>query len=803
MNLDLISDVRYAARSLRRAPAFTAVAVITLALGIGANTAMFSVLNTYLLRPLPYPEPERLVQVFRTSIHSDSWPHSPANFVDFREQNDVFEQMVAFNSALPVLSVDGQPPERLQGMVVTGNFFAALGGTAARGRTFSDEDDRPGNGVAVLSDRIWRRRFGADPNIVGRTFRIDGESVQVVGVMPPDFEHPLLWGTVDLWRPIAFTPEQRGSRGNNYLRAFARLKPGVGIDSAQQAMVTLAANVSKANDANHNESLRLAPLQRSTSNDVARSVMWFTFGLAGCVLLIACANLANLQLVRSASRIREHSVRAALGAGRMRLLRQSLTESVVIACVGGVLSVLLAYAAVAFINSRLFADLPGASVQLDLNVFGFTLVCSLLTGVGFGTLPAWLASRADVNQALKESPRGSTTSSHHRLRYALIVGEVAFALVLLTGAGLFLRGLQRFESMDHGWRVDGLLTAQLGIRGERYAAPPQRVAFFNQLVERLHRIPGVEHAALSGSIPIWGFNNSGNVSIEGRPEPEPGKAPEVYFDHVSLGYFDTLDVRLVSGRTFTDADVYGRPLVVIVNETLARQFWPNENPLGKRIARSDRVLLEVIGVVGDVTFPGTLTAPYTRLEAFRPLAQVAVPVVNISLRTSTPPETLAEPLRRALAELDPTLALARVRSARSLVDSGLGNVSLLSTLLGSFATLGLLLAAIGIYGVTSYSVVQRTSELGIRMALGAQTRDVLWLILSTGAAVIVFGAVIGSVGAYVVSRLLESAIPLLPSRDPVTLAGLTFALVAVALVACYVPAGRAARVNPLVALRHE
>ena len=803
--MDFGHDLRYAMRSLRRAPAFAAVAIVTLALGIGANTAMFSVLNTYLFRPLPYAQPDRLVQVFRTSIHSDSWPHSAANFLDFRARNDVFTEMVTFNGTTPVLIRDGQPAERLQGLLVSGNFFAALGVPPVLGRVFSNEEDQPNaNNVIVLSERAWRNRFGADPNQIGRTLQIDGQSVEVIGVMPAEFEHPILWQSVDFWRPIAFTPEQRQNRGNNYLRAFARLKPGIDIDGAQRSIEALAANVSRENSSNANESLRLAPLQRSASNAVSRTVMWFTFGLAGVVLLIACANLANLQLVRSAARIREHSVRAALGAKRSRLLRQSMTESLVIACLGGGLSLVLAYAAIGFINSRLFASLPGASVSVDFIVFGFAFLISLLTGVLFGTVPAWLASRPDVNLVLKEGPRGSTSGSHHRLRHALIVGEVAFAVILLAGAGLFLRGLQRFESLDPGWRPDGLLTGQLGLQGSRYAAPDQRRLFYDRLEERLRAIPGVQRVALSNSMPVWGFNSSGGVLIEGQPEPEQGKLPEVFFEQVNSGYFETLGLRLISGRTFDSTDVRGGTEVVIINDGMARRFWPGENPLGKRIRRTNnRPWMEVIGVVSDVSFPANLAEPYTRQQAFRPLAQEAGPFVNVTVRTTGAPDDLAQPMRRALADIDPALALHRVRTARGLVNEGLGNVSLLGTLLGSFALLGLALAAIGIYGVTSYTVVQRTSELGIRMALGARAADVLWLILSKGAGVIVLGALIGSAGAVAVARLLSATIPTLPSRDPVALVALILFLVVVALVACFVPAGRATRVDPLVALRHD
>jgi predicted permease len=802
----ILQDLRYGLRMLAKNPGYAFVAVLTLALGIGANTAMFSVLNTYLFRALPYPDSEKLVRIWRTSPHSQYWPHSPANFMDQREKNNVFTHMVAFNGISPNLVADGESAERLQGLAVTADFFPALGVQAALGRGFTAEEDKPGaNLVVVLSDRFWQRRFGGDPNILGRTLQLDGESVKVIGVMPPRFEHPLLWGTVDVWRPIAFAPDQRQNRGNNFLRAFARLKPGVSIAQAQESMVTLAANIGKENSSNQNESLRLEPLQRSMSDDIGRKVMWFTFGLAGFVLLIACANLANLQLVRTAARAREYGVRAALGAGRGRLIRQSLTESLVLALIGGALSLLLALWGIAFISTRLFSELPGAKVDIDFRVFGFALLISVLTGLIFGTVPAWLASRADVNRVLKESPRGSTGSSHHRLRHTLIVGEVAFALVLLVGAGLFLRGLQRFANLDPGWRVDGLLTAQLGLRGAKYTNAPQRLAFFEQLEERLRSLPGVQQVAISGSQPVWGFNSSGSFKVEGQPEPAPGQWPEVFFEPVSPQYFETHGIHLLAGRVFNSTDRVDRTAVVIINETMARRFWPNESAIGKRIGRPGQNpnWQEVVGVVNDVGFPGNLGEPYTRYQAFRPLAQVTGGSINIALRTSATPEALTNDLRRAVAGLDPTQPIHRIRTARSLVEQGLGSISLLGTLLGAFAALGLVLAAIGIYGVISYAVVQRTGEIGIRLALGAQARDVLWLILGKGAGLILLGALLGFGGAYVVANLLGKALPTLPTRDPLAMVGITLVLIVVAILACYLPARRATKVDPMVALRHE
>jgi predicted permease len=571
-------------------------------------------------------------------------------------------------------------------------------------------------------------------------------------------------------------------------------------------MVALFANIAKENSSNEGESLRLEPLQRSISDNIGRSVMWFTLGLAGFVLLIACANLANLQLVRTAARSRELAVRAALGAGRWRLLRHSFTESLLVALIGGVISLAIALVAVRFISNRLFTDLPGASVQLDYRVFGFALLCSLVTGVLFGTVPAWFASRADVNLALRENARGSTAGrSQHRLRHMLIVGEVAFAMVLLAAAGLFLRGLQRFINADPGWRVDGLVIAQMSLRGEKYKEDKQRVVFLSELENRLRTLPGVQQVAIGGSHPVFGFNSSSSFLVEGRPEPPPDKLPEMFYEPVSTGYFEALGARLQQGRSFNAADTADHPKVVIINETTAHTFWPNESPIGRRISSTgkNRDYYEVVGVVNDLAFPGDLGEPYTRFEAFVPLAQTAPGYLIIALRTSATADAIANSLRNAIAGLDPNLPVYRIRTARAAVDQGLGSISLLGSLLGAFAAVGLILAAIGIYGVVSYTVVQRTGELGIRMALGAQTRDVLWLVLGKGAVLVLIGTFLGALGAYGVSRLLISLIPSLPTRDPLILVITALVLIAIALIACYIPARRATRVDPLVALRSE
>src|SRR5215218_2803887 len=762
----VLHDVRYSLRLLLKHKGFTIVSVLTLALGIGVNTAMFTVLNTFIFGSLPYPQSERLVSVWRTSQHSQSWPFSPANFFDQHDQNTVFDGMSAYNYVSRNLTEQGQTAERLIGLSATADFFPMFQVAPAHGRVFKPEEFEAGaDNVIILSDRFWSRRFGSDPNIVGRTIQLDGKTVEIVGVMPPGFEHPILWGQMDFWQPLAFTPEGKTNRGDNFLWLIGRIKPGVSIQQAQQSMIALAANIAKQNSSNVGEGLRLEPLKLFMSDSIGRTVMWFTFGLAGFVLLIACANLANLQLVRTTGRSREFAMRAALGAGRWRLLRHSLTESIIVALIGGIISLGIALVAVRFISVRMFANLPGASVQLDYRVFGFALLCSLLTGVLFGTVPAWLASRADVNLALRENSRGSTAGrSQHRLRHTLVVGEVAFAMVLLAAAGLFLRGLQRFINADPGWKVDGLVAAQMSLRGEKYADDQQRVVFLTELENRLRTVPGVQHAAIAESHPVFGYGSSNSFLIEGRPEPPPDKYSEMFFESVSSDYFQTLGARLQQGRTFNTADTADHPKVVIINETTARSFWPNESPIGKRIISTfaQKDFYEIVGVVNDLAFPGSLGEPYTRFEAFVPMTQAPPNYLTLVLRTGSNSEMIANSLRSSIAGLDPDLPVYGIRTARSAVDLGLGSVSLLGSLLGAFATIGVILAVIGIYGVVSYTVIQRTGELGIRMALGAQSRDVLWLVLGKGAVLVLMGTFLGALGAYGVSKLLISLVPSLP-----------------------------------------
>jgi predicted permease len=802
-----MNDLKFAVRQLLKNPGFTTVAVLTLALGIGANTAMFSLLNALLFRALPYPEPAQLVGIFRTSPHSQSWPHSPGNFSDYREQNNVFERLAVYRRSSYNLSEPGQAAQRFDGMRVTADFFPALGVGPALGRVLSAPDDEPGaEPVMVLSDSYWMRRFGGDTNVIGRTVRVDGQSVTIVGVMPVGFEHPLLWDKVDSWRPMGFTVEQRRSRGNNYLQMIGRLKPGVSLKRADAEMKALATRLGKEYPDQALDSLRLEPMQRMVSDDIGRKVSWFTFGLAGFVLLIACANLANLQLVRTAARAREFAVRAALGADRARLLKQSLTESVAISLVGGALGLLLAMWCNDLVGKRLFSALPGVGISLDMRVFSFALTCSVLTGLLFGAVPAGVASRTDVNDALKDHLRGATVSrTHHNLRSALIVGEIGFALVLLTGAGLFISGLERFLQLSPGWRVDGLVLGHLTLKGTNYNRSFQRNIFISELEQRLAAVPGIKSVGLSTSLPVWPFDSSGGFEVEGRPIAPGQPVPEVYRESVSTKYFETLGLRLREGRVFTSSDTTNSPSVLVINHTMARTFWPNESAVGKRIGSPgpEKNWQEIVGVVDDVRFPATLAAPYTRLQSYQPLAQAPANRIIIGFRSDISVDAIASTLRKIVGELDREQTVFQVRTAHDLINTGLGRMSLLSRLLGAFAALGLLLAGIGVYGVTSYSVLQRTSEIGIRMALGAQQRDVLWLVLKKGLRLSLLGSAIGVMGGWAVSSLLSAAVPALPSRDPVVFFTLTFLLMIAALLACYIPARRATKVDPIIALRYE
>lgn len=797
-----MTDVRLAIRQLLKNPGFTVVSVLTLALGIGVNTSMFSGLQALLRPELPYPEPGRLVRVFRTSSHSQRWPHSPANFLDQQAGNSVFERMAAVHSRSFNLAQPGEQAERLRGLEVTADLIPLLGVQPLLGRGFVADEDQPGqNGVAVLNHGFWLRQFSGDTNVLGRTLRLDGETVTVIGVLPPVFQDRQQWGTVDVLRPMAFTEEQRRNRGGNYLDVFARLRPGVTLAQAQAGVETLAARLRQDHpDNNADVGLRIVPLADSRMDPRGQLMLWLIMGLAGFVLLIACANLANLQFARTALRARELAIRGALGAPRGRLLRQLLTESLLLAAAGGLLGLVLAGWVNQGLGSRLVEDgQPLLKPTLNFSVLGFALAVSAVTGLAFGLVPAWLASRVDVNAALKQGTRGATGDrSQHRLRNGLIVLQMALALMLLAGAGLVISGLQRFGVRDPGWRVEGLTVGYLSLPDSEYGDAPRRLAFARRLQETLSALPGVERAAIASALPISGFRSSTDLAVENQPEPRRGHRRMRNVSSVTPGYFATLRMRLLEGREFTDADAAGRPDTVIVNETLARTYWPGASAVGKRIGFPG-AWLEVVGVVNDVRFPSDPGEPSTPFQSYRPLAQDSSGSLVVAVRGTVS----VDALRRAVCELDSNLPLSQVGSVRSIVGQMLDQAAVAGWLLGGFAALGLLLAALGIYGVIAGFVAQRTNEIGVRMALGAQVRDVLMLVLGRGLKLALVGTLLGSLGAIGLTRLLGSVAPGLESNSPLVLVEVAGLLMAVALFACWLPAHRAAQVDPMVALRSE
>ncbi|HVS51727.1 MAG TPA: ABC transporter permease [Opitutaceae bacterium] len=804
----MLADLRFAFRSLAKSPGFTAVALLTLALGIGANTTMFSVLRTLVVRTLPYPDEDRLVYLHRTSDQSGRWPHSVANYLDLQAEQNVFAHLAAFQPASFDLGLPGEPAERLRGLQVTADFFPLLGVAPALGRVFNADEDRPGHDrVIVLSHRTWTARFARDPAIVGREIRIGGQPVTVLGVMPPGFDDPLLWGQVDAWRPMAFTDAQRANRRSNYLRVIARLKPGLTRTQAEAgAKNTWAQLVAAHPDMNAGTDVRLTLLDHGSQVDADGSISAFVTALAGLVLLIACANLANLQFARTAARAREHAVRAALGATRGRLLRALLAESLLLALGGGALGVLVALWCNDFLGRRMIVgSLHGIEFPLNLEVLVFALLASTATGAGFGLLPAWLASRTDVNDALKQGGRGITASrAQHRVRHTLIVGEVALALVLLAMASVFIHGLQRVMTRDPGWRVEGLLAGYLSLQPTTADAAEKRAAYAAQLEQKLAALPAVEHAALATALPTFGFNMTSSFLIEGRAPPTGGAIPGAALASVTPDFFATLGLRIVAGRSFAASDRSDTPAVTIVNETMARAFFPGASPLGKRLRHpDDPVWREIIGVVADANPAATLDVGGPGYQMYRPLAQNPGGSLVLAVRSHSAPEALVPLIRSAIASLNPDQPVRGLGLVRDDVAESMGNLWLAGAMLGAFALLGLVLAALGLYGVIANSVVQRTHEIGVRIALGAQVRDILRLVIGQGLRLAVVGAVLGLAGAFASARVLRAAAPALANLDVATVSGVTVLLVAVATFACWLPARRATRVDPLIALRAE
>ena len=808
MLTDFIQDLRYAGRMQLKNPAFTVVALIALALGIGANTAIFSVVNSVLLRPLPYKDPERLVMVWEDASKFGYPRDTPAaaNYIDWRDQNTVFDGMAAMVEVSFNLTGAGDP-ERLQGRGVSANLFPLLGVDAQVGRTFTSDEDEPGSDyVALLSHALWQRRFGGDKSIVGKPISLNGETFTVVGVMPASFQFP----TSDdaFWLPIGFTPEQKTNRDRHYLEVLARLKPGTSLEQAQTEMHTIAARLAQQYpNSNTDLGAVVTSLHEHLVGDI-RTALLILLGAVGLVLLIACANVANLLLARAAVRQKEIAVRVALGARRLRLIRQFLTESVLLATIGGVVGLAFAYGGLFLLRSFIPENIAQArEISIDLKVLGFTFLVALITGVIFGLAPALQAARFNQTETLKEGGRDSATgSSGKRIRSLLVIAEVAVSLVLLIGAGLLINSFLRLRNVDPGFRSDNLLTMKFDLPLPKYMEFEKRSAFYSDLVQRVGAVAGVKSAAITTNLPLYRQGNSMGVSIEGQPPLPPGQENVVVTRTISPGYFDTMGIPLLRGRQFTDQDTAKTPNVAVINETMARTYWPGEDAIGKRIGagRVERPedWIQVIGVVKDVHQFELTAAP--RPQMYLSYRQGDFfPPRDLVVKTDVDPASLAATVRKTVWEIDKDQPVSNIRTMDEILSDSIARQRFSMLLLAIFAGVALTLAAVGIYGVMSYSVAQRTHEIGIRMALGAQTGAVLKLAVGYGMKLVAVGVVAGLVAAFALTRVMSTLLFGVTATDPVTFTVISLLLILVAAIASYIPARRATKVDPIIALRYE
>ena len=804
----LFQDLRYGIRMLSKSPGFATVAILTLALGIGANTAIFSIVDPLIIRPLPFQNLDRLVKVWETipSQGVDRNEAAVANFTDWRDQNHVFEHLGAY--AWWNANVSGiEVPERVQGFLVSPDLFAALGVTPVLGRTFLPEEEKPGKDHEVmLSYGYWQLRFAGDPRIIGKTLTLNAISRTVVGVMPANFNFP---PGGEVWAPFAIDPKERQARQSHFLLVVGRLKPGVTREHAQAEMNTIANRLEQQYPkTNTGRRVVLIPL----ASDVVRQyrpALLVLLAAVGFLLLIACANVANLMLARSASRRRELAIRATLGAGRLRVVRQLITESIILGILGGALGVVFAVWGVGLLP-KLFPPefmrfIPGADrMTVDLRALGFTFLLSLLTGVIFGLAPALRVSRLDLNETLKEgAAQAGGTAGHHRLRNALVISEISLALVLLIGTGLMAKSFAHLLEMNPGFRTDHVLTMEMALPMAKYKEDQKAAAFYQQLLERVRALPGVQSAAATSNLPLDGTNSTAGILIEGRPAPLPGHINEVNFRVITPGYFQTVGVPLLEGRSVADQDSATAPPVLVVNQGAAQRYWPGEDPVGKRIGFGEGPKdpwLTVIGVAANVR--NDLTE-MPKDEIYLPYTQSDSHFMVLTVRTAGEPLSIASAVRSEIAGIDPDQPVSHVQSFDDVRWQALFTARVPAVLLGIFAAAALILAGVGVYGVMAYVVSQQTHELGIRMALGAQRSDVMKLVLGQGLRLSAIGLSIGLAGSLALTRVMASLLYGVSATDPATFLSITALLAGVALLACYVPARRAMRVDPMVALRYE
>ena len=807
----MLTHLGHSLRSLTKTPGFTLVAIITIALGVGANTAMFSVLNEILLRPLPYPQSDQLDRIFRATPQNQEGGFSPADYLDLQPKMQGYGDIAAYTPSGMSLAEPGRPAELASAFRVSANFFSTFGVQPQLGRDFrADEVLRGNHRVLIISNRCWQNRFGGDAKIIGRTVRVDGEPHEIVGVLPAAF-HDWRYGasTAELYRPLGFSPQETSDRSTTWLKLLGRRSRILFRAEAEGFITSFGAHLAAAFPAAHVASTwRIVPLKDYIADTGMKIALSLLIGLSGFVLLIACSNLANFLLARTMARAREFAVRSALGASRFQLLLPHVVESLLLALAGGVCAVLVAMWATDWLSVRSTGD-DGDFVAfaLDWSVLGWAFVASLFTALAFGLAPALFALRLDVNSTLKSGARGATGGrGQQRLSRVLIVGQFALAMTLLAGAALYARGLREVNSRRHGWESEHLVTGTILLPTATYPGAAEITAFQRLALERLESLPGIDSASISTSLPFFGLSAARRYLVEGHDKPEPGREPAAAFNGVSPSYFETVGTRVHRGRAFNQGDTLNSSKVFIINQAMAIGLYGAENPIGRRLAQAGRATVEwgeIVGVVSDVQsiVPEANPLPF---QLYQPMAQEPQPSNEIAVRAAgVAPSTLANTIRTALTALDPDLPVKLLRPAETTVARANYQSAVLRDMLSSFALLGLALAVLGIYGVIARTVAQRTNEYGIRIALGAQSIDIIHMVLVSGVKLALIGSGLGLLGAFGISRLLAAVTPGLNTTSAPVLIGVTLLLIAVALLACWLPARRAAKVDPMVALRTE
>jgi predicted permease len=825
-----MQNLRYAFRVLGKQPLFTAIVVLTFALGIGANTAVFTVVNAVILRPLPFNEPQNLVALGKydlrekadpgTHIDSISYP----DFLDLRAQNHVFDSVAVYTNQSASTLTNGTEAAHVQAEAVSSNLFSLLGVQPILGRAFLPNEDEPGNHVVILSHGLWQQRFGSDPKIVGQSVTLDSQPFQVIGVMPPRFTFPISAVSPELWTTMSNLRESKdGSqpmteqRGNDFLGCIARLKPNISLQQAQANIDTVSASLRRQYpDSNTNVGAKVLPQLKAMIGGTS-TALFMLGAMAGCVLLVACVNVANLLLARSLSRNKEISIRTALGAGRWHILKQLLSESILLGALGGFAGLLVAIWSIDSLKSFLPSSIPRIDeVSPDVHVLAFTALVSLAVGIFAGLLPAWRASHANLAGSLNESSRGSSEGARGRqVRSALVVVEMVLALVLLASAGLLLESFVRLQNVQPGFDPTNVMTARVALPDTNYGKPQQAAEFYKKLLARVSTLAGVNSVAAAWWVPLSGSEITFNFDVEERPLPK-GQQPIAQINSVTPDYFKTVRVLLLKGRAFTDRDNRTAPPVAIVSESFAKKFFPGEDPIGKRIMTGegasggtangsvdpgDPPVREIVGVVADMHLISLRLSP--KPQIYLPGQQFAIQTMSIFVRSQIDPQSFTTTLRRTVAEIDKDVPIYRTRTLTDYMAQSIAQPRLNAMLVGLFALIALLLAAAGIFGVMSYSVTQRTQEIGIRLALGAQRADVLRLIVGQGMRFVGAGIVLGLIGVFICTRLLQSLLFGVGATDLRTMFAVTLILTAVALIACWLPARRASAVDPIIALRTE